>query len=126
MSSGRHLLLMAGLLVALPVLEASAEMATTPGVVDVLYPASTASSAEKESEPNASLDGDQQVGKDIGKIEKRLDSLEARLGRSSRPPSLANSVERRLANLESRIQKLEQQQKQMQKWEQRIRRLEMK
>lgn len=126
MSYGKHPILMAGLLVALPVLAASAELATPPGVIDVLYPASTASAAETESHPNDSSVGDQQAGKDLGEIEKRLDLLEARLGKSPRPPSLANSVERRLADLESRIQKLEQQQKQMQKWEQRIRRLEKK
>ena len=62
----------------------------------------------------------------LRQLEKRLDALEARLGPATRPPSLANSVERRLADLDARLQKLEQQLTRLQQYDQRIRRLEMK
>ncbi len=62
MSYGKHLILMSALLVALPLLEASAEMATTTfgqsiGAVDALYPASTASSSAKTAQKNFSAEG---------------------------------------------------------------------
>ena len=61
----------------------------------------------------------------IPKIQQRLDALEARLGPAGRPPSLANNMERRLADLETRVQKLEQRVARFQQYDQRIRRLEM-
>ena len=59
-------------------------------------------------------------------VQKRLDSIEARLGASARPPSVGYNMERRLADLEKRVQQLEQQVARMQPYDQRIRRLEMK
>jgi len=91
--------------------------------VEALFPMAAAASQKKskvvsEAQPNTE--------KILKKMEKRLDTIEARLGKTSRPPSLTHTVERRLTDLERRLQKIEQQLTRMQKWEQRIRRLEMK
>lgn len=64
--------------------------------------------------------------KTVSQLQKRLEAIESRLGASSRPPSIAYNVERRLADLEQRVQQIEQQLARMQQFDQRIRRLEMK
>jgi len=98
----------------------------SPGAVDALYPPSRPSPPAQKAEQNVLTMETGQAEKSLAQIEKRLDTIEARLGKTSRPPSIAYNVERRLSDLERRLQKLEQQQARMQKWEQRIRRLEMK
>ena len=70
--------------------------------------------------PGADLD------KTVQQLQKRLDAIEARLGSSSRPPSITYNMERRLADLEKRVQQLEQQTTRLQQLDQRVRRLEMK
>jgi len=92
--------------------------------VETLFPASPPSPPEQAprgTKASSALDWE----KEATLFEKRLDAIEARLGTSPRPPSVAYNLERRLADLEARLQKMEQQMARMQQWEQRIRRLEM-
>ena len=91
--------------------------------VDTLFPDAPPASSPKTDAPQLQQNNTE---KQLLEVEQRLTTLETRLGKASRPPSLAYNVERRLADLEQRVQKIEQQQKQMLSWEQRIRRLEMK
>ena len=90
--------------------------------VDSLYPESPAA---VESQAGTSGQSQAQAEEIIDKLQNQIDIIETRLGKATRPPSLAHNVERRLSDLEKRVQKLEQQWNQMQKLEQRIRRLEM-
>ena len=57
----------------------------------------------------------------IKALEKALESVEARLGRTVQPPTLSNSFERRLQDLEKRLATLERDFKRM---DERVRRLE--
>ena len=57
----------------------------------------------------------------IKDLEKAMENIEARLGRSSQPPTLSNSFERRVQDLEKRIAALERDMKRM---DERVRRLE--
>ena len=57
---------------------------------------------------------------------QRLETLEARLGPVSRPPSIAYNMERRIADLERRVQQLEQTVTRLQSLDSRVRKLEMK
>lgn len=57
---------------------------------------------------------------------QRLDTLEARLGPATRPPSIAYNMERRIADLERRVQQLEQSVTRLQSLDSRVRKLEMK
>ena len=95
--------------------------AQEPDAVDALFPDVAAPARPAPTPASAATPDDS-----LRQLEKRLDALEARLGPATRPPSLANSVERRLADLDARLQKLEQQLTRLQQYDQRIRRLEMK
>ncbi len=57
---------------------------------------------------------------------QRLETLEARLGAATRPPSIAYNMERRIADLERRLQQLEMSVTRLQSLDSRVRKLEMK
>ena len=57
----------------------------------------------------------------IKELEKAIESIEARLGRTVQPPTLSNSFERRLQDMEKRLAALERDFKRM---DERVRRLE--
>lgn len=94
--------------------------------VDALFPAPAPSSPAVKQQEYPSAGEMLPSEKDAEQMQKRLDTIEARLGMSSRPPSVANNMERRLADLEKRVQQIEQQLARMSQFDQRIRRLEMK
>lgn len=62
----------------------------------------------------------------VADLEKRLDVVEARLGRNVTTPTATNNLERRLDDLDDRIEKLEQKMKDLDKLERRVRELERK
>ena len=98
--------------------------AQTAGAVEALFPASAATAPG----PGAPAAAPEESGtaESFRQRQKRLDHVEARLGISTRPPSVAFNVERRLADLEKRLAQIEQQLARMQTWDARLRRLEMK
>lgn len=59
----------------------------------------------------------------IKDLEKAIESIEARLGRTVQPPTLSNSFERRLQDLEKRMAALERDFKRM---DERVRKLEIR
>ena len=93
--------------------------AQAPQAVESLFPASAPVPAPAPAPDPTMADA-------LRQMQKRLDSIEARLGASARPSSVAYNLERRLADLEKRVQQLEQQVARMQTLDPRIRRLEMK
>ena len=95
------------------------------GAVEALFPTPAAAAAPGPGAPAAAPDGSV-TAESFRQLQKRLDLIEARLGISARPPSVAFNVERRLADLEKRLAQIEQQLARMQAWDARIRRLEMK
>ena len=98
--------------------------AQTAGAVEALFPAPVAA-ASIPGAP-AAVPEESMAAESFRQLQKRLDHIEARLGTSARPPSVAFNVERRLADLEKRLAQIEQQLARMQAWDARIRRLEMK
>lgn len=110
---------------ALAVLLLSAAIQAAHGqnaeAVEQLFPAPTPPPTAQ-----AAPVGDPQATARLEQLEKRLEAIEARLGPTSRPASVAYNLERRVADLEKRIQQLEQQVARWQQVDQRVRRLEMK
>jgi polyhydroxyalkanoate synthesis regulator phasin len=59
-------------------------------------------------------------------LEKRVDKVEARLGRNVTTPTATNNLERRLDDIEDRLDDLEKKVKDLEKLERRVRDLERK
>ena len=97
--------------------------AQEPDAVDALFPDVAAPAPARPAPASAVAATPDET---FRQLEQRLDALEARFGPAARPPSLANNLERRLADLETRLQKLEQQLARFSQYDQRLRRLEMK
>lgn len=90
--------------------------------VDMLFP-------ERDGQQEAPADDKieralQLLDEALDSIENRLRQFEARLGHSTRPPTMTHNVERRLADIERRLDRIEQQLNRMQQLDQRVRRLE--
>ena len=96
-----------------------------PEAVEALF-AAPVSPAREERPVTPPPPAKRPVDPSIEDMLMRLDTIEARLGASIRPPSMTYNLERRLADLEKRVQQIEQQLTRMQQMDQRIRRLEMK
>ena len=115
---GIALVLMAGWICAVP--------AESTNPVEALFPDPAAPAPAAEIRAEAAPGENLQTETRLRQMQKQIDALEARLGGTSRPPSVAYNVERRLADLEKRMQQLEQQLTRLQQVDQRIRRLETK
>lgn len=64
--------------------------------------------------------------KSVENLDKRVSTLESRLGRNVTTPSATNNLERRLDDLEDRVKDLEDLTKALEKLERRVRDLERK
>lgn len=64
--------------------------------------------------------------KSVVNLEKRVDTLEARLGRNVTTPTATNNLERRLDGIENRLDDLEKIADKLEKLERRVRELERK
>ena len=93
--------------------------------VDALF-AVPVSPAREEQPSTPPPPAKRPVDPSIEDMLKRLDTIEARLGASIRPPSVNYNMERRLADLEKRIQQIEKQLARLPQMDQRLRRLEIK
>lgn len=74
-----------------------------------------------ESQTPGTANEGQEAERRIEALEKSLDAVESRLGRSTQPPSLSNNMERRLQDLEKRLSALERETKRM---DERLRKVE--
>lgn len=64
--------------------------------------------------------------RDVNDLEKRISTVEARLGRNVTTPTATNNLERRIDDLEGRVKDLEDLTKALEKLERRVRDLERK
>lgn len=62
----------------------------------------------------------------VSDLDKRVSTLEARMGRNVTTPTATNNLERRIDDLEERIRDLEKKVKDLEKLERRVRDLERK
>ncbi|MBU4460055.1 MAG: hypothetical protein KJ579_05765 [Verrucomicrobia bacterium] len=74
-----------------------------------------------EPQAPAAADDGRDVERRIETLEKSMDAVESRLGRTTQPPSLSNNMERRLQDLEKRLAALERETKRM---DERLRKVE--
>lgn len=110
------------LLLSLAVLGAAPAVGQVVSPVDSVFPATRPADNPESPPPQEPVVTDAEWRA----LLQRLETLEARLGAATRPPSIAYNMERRIADLERRLQQLEMSVTRLQSLDSRVRKLEMK
>ena len=110
------------LLLSLAVLGAAPAFGQVVSPVDSVFPATRPADNPESPPPQEPVVTDAEWRA----LLQRLETLEARLGAATRPPSIADNMERRIADLERRLQQLEMSVTRLQSLDSRVRKLEMK